>query len=115
MEDAATVFKANAALPITSFPSYLKSLTSLSSHVYLDIPPSATLRGSRPRPKSILKYLSNTIPARTEYDMIIESLSGTKRKPLAPELGKLRAIKSTWEQAVMRAAADISGTAHAKV
>jgi len=44
----------------------------------------------------------------------VEALSGNKRKPLAPEVGRLRTIKSRWEQGVMRAAADISGRAHAK-
>lgn len=51
---------------------------------------------------------------QTEYDAIVEML-GNKGKPLAPEVGRLRAIKSWWEQGVMRAAADISGRAHAKV
>jgi intermediate cleaving peptidase 55 len=115
LEDAAALFKANSALPITSFPSHLKSLTSLSSHVYLDLPASATPRSARSRPKSILDYLSNSLPARREYDIIVDTLSGSKRKPLAPEVSKLRAIKSNFEQDVMRATADISGTAHAKV
>jgi intermediate cleaving peptidase 55 len=115
IEDAATLFNANSALPITSFSTYLKSLTSISSRIYVDLPPSATPRGSQSRSKSILKYLANTLPVRTEYDSIVEALSGNKRKPLAPEVGRLRTIKSRWEQGVMRAAADISGRAHAKV
>lgn len=45
----------------------------------------------------------------------MEALSGSQRKPLAPEVANLRAIKSKCEQDIMRAAADISGTAHAKV
>lgn len=114
-DDAASIFQANAALPITHFPSHLKSLTSLFANVYLDVPASATPRGSRSRPKSIYKYLSSAIPARSDYDALVEALNANKRKPLAPEVGKLRAIKSTFEQSVMRSAADISGMAHAKV
>ena len=45
----------------------------------------------------------------------MEALSSSRRKPLAPVVAKLRSIKSPAEQAVMRAAADISGTAFAKV
>src|SRR6266481_977180 len=115
LEDAAALFKANSALSTTSFPSHLKALTSLTPHVYLDLPASATPRSSRSRPKSILKYISNSLPARREYDSIVEALSGSKRKPLAPEVSKLRVIKSKCEQDIMKAAADISGTAHAKV
>jgi intermediate cleaving peptidase 55 len=115
VEDAAALFKANLAMHISSFPSQLKSLISLSSYIYLDLPVSATPRSSKSRPKSILKYLTGSVPARTEYDSIVEALSGSRRKPLAPEVGKLRAFKSKCEQDIMRAAADISGTAHAKV
>ena len=114
-EDAAALFKANLALPTTSFPSHLKSLASLSSHVYLDLPASASPRSSKLRPKSIMKYIANSLPARSGYDSIVETLNGSKRKPLAPEVARLRAIKSKCEQDMMRAAADISGTAHAKV
>lgn len=45
----------------------------------------------------------------------MEALNSSRRKPLAPVVAKLRSIKSPAEQAVMRAAADISGTAFAKV
>ena len=114
-EDAASIFQANAALPITHFPSHLKSLASLFENVYLDVPASSIPRGYRSRPKSIYKYLNNSIPARSDYDALVEALNANKRKPLAPEIGKLRAIKSTFEQRIMRSAADISGMAHAKV
>ncbi|KIM84024.1 hypothetical protein PILCRDRAFT_819055 [Piloderma croceum F 1598] len=114
LDDAGALFNADSALPITTFPSHLKALISLSSHVYVDLPASATPRSSRSRPKSILKYLANSLPARREYDSIMETLSGSKRKQLAPEISKFRAIKSKCEQDIMRAAADISGTAHAK-
>jgi Xaa-Pro aminopeptidase len=45
----------------------------------------------------------------------MEALNSSRRKPLAPVVAKLRSIKSPAEQAVMRAAAGISGTAFAKV
>ena len=52
---------------------------------------------------------------REEYDMVVESISRSKLKSLAPEVAKLRAVKSEAEQRIMRSAADISGLAHAKV
>lgn len=45
----------------------------------------------------------------------MDSLSSKKRKALAPELAKLRAVKSESEQRIMHCAADISAHAHAKV
>ena len=52
---------------------------------------------------------------RTEYDSLFDSLSSSKRKALASEVGRLRAIKSKYEQEVMRQAADLSARAHNKV
>ena len=45
----------------------------------------------------------------------MDSLSSSKRRPLAPETGRLRTVKSKVEQAVMRQAADIRARAHNKV
>lgn len=84
------------------------------SYVYVDVPPTHTRKGPRGSSKSILKYLSPPVDARSDYDILVDSLSG-KRKPLAPQVAKLRVIKSKAEQRVMRSAADISGRAHAKV
>ena len=53
--------------------------------------------------------------SRGEYDALLDSLSGLGRRALAPEVGRLRAVKSKAEQAVMRQAADISARAHNKV
>ena len=53
--------------------------------------------------------------SKTDYESLVDSISSTKRKPLAPEVSKLRAFKSEVEQKLMRAAGDISGRAHAKV
>ena len=53
--------------------------------------------------------------SRTEFDTLLDSLKSSKRKPLAPEVGHLRAIKSKYEQKVMQQGADISARAHNKV
>lgn len=46
-------------------------------------------------------------------DVIATSMS--KRKPLAPLVGALRSVKSECEVEVMKASAEISARAHAKV
>ncbi|TFK43119.1 peptidase M24 [Crucibulum laeve] len=108
-----TIFRATHSLPITSFSSHFRSILPKYSNVYIDLPnpthPSSTKRTSQ---KSLLKFL--TLPARAEYESVLDTLSTSKRKPLAPELARLRAIKSPAEQCVMRQAADISARAHAK-
>lgn len=45
----------------------------------------------------------------------MDSLVSSKRKPLSPEVGRLRSVKSKVEQDIMRQAADISARAHNKV
>ena len=57
----------------------------------------------------------NAQSARFECNAVIDSIPNAKIRPLGPEVGRLRAIKSTPEQEIMRHAADISGLAHAKV
>lgn len=65
---------------------------------------------------SVAQYLSPSGGmSRAEYDILLESLSSSKRKALAPEVGRLRAIKSKYEQEVMRQAADVSARAHNKI
>ncbi|TFK64905.1 peptidase M24 [Pluteus cervinus] len=110
---AGTIFRADDALPIDSFATYLKSVTSNCSTIFVDLPPTHTRRGPRGTTKSIMKYLS-AHSSRSDHDAVIDALSSSKRKPLAPEVGRLRTIKSIAERDVMRAAADISGRAHAK-
>jgi intermediate cleaving peptidase 55 len=111
--DALSIFKADDAMSIESFPSHLKSLSSLYSNIYIDIPSSPSKRSPRTT-KSLLRYLSPPVQPRSGYEMVVESLSSSRRSPLAPLVAKLRAFKSEREQQVMRAAADISGRAHAK-
>lgn len=106
--DIERLFKADAALPISNFTSQLKSLASLYSHVYIDLPEVSPRKNT----KSLLKYLTSSL--RGEPEAALESLSSVKRRALAPEVAKLRSVKSKAEQAVMHEAATISGRAHAK-
>ncbi|EGO27136.1 hypothetical protein SERLADRAFT_434905 [Serpula lacrymans var. lacrymans S7.9] len=109
-QDVATLFKADHAQSINDFPAQLRSLINLYSNVFVDVQPRRGVRS----PKSLLKYLSPAVAPRSEYDSILESLSNSRRKPLAPLLARMRATKSEHEQRIMRAAADISGSALAK-
>ncbi|KAG1715675.1 hypothetical protein ID866_1479 [Astraeus odoratus] len=113
-DDVLHIFKADDAMPIHSFPSQLKSLASLYSNIYIDLPNASSKRAPR-TVKSLLRYLSPPMKPRSEYESIVDSLSSSRRRPLAPLVAKLRAVKSEHEQQVMRAAADISGLALAKV
>ncbi|KAF8826330.1 hypothetical protein HHX47_DHR5000337 [Lentinula edodes] len=108
--DARRVFQVDDARHIDDFPSHLRSVVHQYSNVYVDLPSSRTRRTSKATTKSLLKYLSG----RSEADLVVESLGKSRPKPLAPEVGRLRAIKSASEQKLMRMAADISGRAHAK-
>lgn len=86
-------------------PSYI----SIPTYTLI-FPPSRQRRTSKATMKSLLKHLASP----SETDLIMDSLGKLRPKPLAPEIGHLRAIKSDSEQKLMRAAADISGRAHAK-
>ncbi|KAF9004696.1 peptidase M24 [Cyathus striatus] len=112
LQDAASIFRADAALPTPSFSSHLRSLLSQYTHIYLDLPNNPISSPRRHPGKSLLKYLST--PERTEFDVVLEGITGSKRRQLAPEVAKLRAIKSEAEICVMRSAADVSARAHAK-
>lgn len=112
-DQAATLFGADDARSIDTFPSTLKILCSSCENVYVDGPYMSSRKG---RPKSILKYFASSPSSqKSDYEGIMDSLNGSKRKNLGKEVDKLRSIKSEAELRVMRAAADISGRAHAKV
>ena len=133
-EDIVQYFGADEADPISVFPSVLRSLTSTASHVYFDLP-SGSKRPRAVSPKSLLKvriYSCSRLQPyrrgcmvqclspsggmlRTKHDKLLDSLDNLKPKPLAPEVDRLRSIKSKYEQDVMRQAADISARAHNKV
>ncbi|TFK22199.1 peptidase M24 [Coprinopsis marcescibilis] len=108
--DIETSFGADNAVPISSFSGQLKSILSLYSNVYVDVPGESPRRTSTT--KSILKYLTTSI--RGEKDSVIEAIPSSRRQALAPEVAKLRAVKSEAEQSLMHQAATISGRAHAK-
>lgn len=112
--DALSIFKADDARSIQSFPSQLKSLASLYSNIYIDIRNPSSRRSPRTA-KSLLRYLSPPVQPKSEYETVVESLSASRRHDLAPHVAKLRAIKSEREQQIMRSAADISGRSLAKV
>jgi hypothetical protein len=76
----------------------------------------ATRRSPRATSKSILKYIWTTQRCQeSDFDYILSTTTSHKSKSLSDEVARLRIIKSQAEQKVMRAAADISGRAHAKV
>jgi len=122
--DVCNIFSADDARHIDHFPSHLRAALFNYSNIYVDMPPSRTRRGYKSASaKNLLKYLSLGLgsdeggakEAFSETESIIEGINKARRKALAPEISRLRAIKSEREQGVMRAAADISGRAHAKV
>jgi len=53
--------------------------------------------------------------AESEPSSYFDVVSACKRRPLAPLVGKLRGVKSAHEIEVMKASAEISARAHAKV
>ncbi|KAF5390508.1 hypothetical protein D9757_005207 [Collybiopsis confluens] len=110
--DVRRIFQADEARHIEDLPGHLRSVLQQYSNVYVDAPPvsARTRRGSKANTKTLLKYLHG----QSDTDLITESLGRIKPKPLAPEVSRLRAIKSLAEQRIMRKAADISGRAHAK-
>ncbi|KAJ7229152.1 peptidase M24 [Mycena pura] len=111
--EARHLFQADDARSIDHFASHLRSALSSYSNVFVDLP-NHTHKSSKLTSKSILNFLSLPLVPRTEYDSIVEALSGSRHKPLAPKIAQLRAIKSEAELRTMRQAADISGRAHAK-
>ena len=78
-------------------------------HVYLD-----SAFTTFEKPKGVLGY-HDPSPPMTELDLLVQFLPYSKRRQLAPEVAKLRRIKSKAEIKLMKKAADISATAHAKV
>ncbi|KAG6889042.1 hypothetical protein C0995_004325 [Termitomyces sp. Mi166 len=108
---AAAIFRADEVQPIDAFPFHLESAIAKHSQVYADTTLTHMRRVARATGKSIAKH---SVKTHLDYDAIVDSLSSKKRRPFAPEIARLRGIKSPAEQRVMRAAADISGHAHAK-
>ncbi|KXN84216.1 Intermediate cleaving peptidase 55 [Leucoagaricus sp. SymC.cos] len=110
--DAAAIFGANTAEPVTSFARVLKSALSRASHVYVDLPSNNSSSSRSTSAKTLLRFLSSS--SRSEIDDILGNISSLKRKPLFAEIAPLRAIKSRAEQETMQQAGTVSGRAHAK-
>ncbi len=109
---AGEIFRADNAHPIKEFPSILGSKASSYSHIFADLPAQKDTDGF----KKLLKKLSKPLTRRSyDHDATMSLISSSRRRPLRPQIAPLRAIKSENELRVMRAAADISGRAHAKV
>jgi len=103
------MYHADDALSLSTFSSHLKHLLPRFTNIYIDPP----ILSSRRKATWLFNYLANSLPS--DKDDVADILSSSNTKPIAPHLGKLRLIKSPAEQAVMRAAADISARAHTKV
>ncbi len=108
IESAPSLLGADEARNITRFSSHLKSLCASAPSVYIDIP----TRDSGRR-RTLLSRLTGPLTQIT--DEAVDSLPLSKVKPLSRELRKLRRTKSEAETRLMRKAASISGSAHAKV
>lgn len=70
-------------------------------------------RGQRQRASS--SSSSDDVDAESEPSSYFDVVPAWKRKPLSPLVGKLRCVKSAYEIEVMKASAEISARAHAKV
>jgi len=68
-----------------------------------------------PKPKSLFNFLKDDSLKETDDDLNFDFLPSRRRRQLAPEVAKLRRIKSKAEIELITKAADISATAHAKV
>ncbi|OSX60604.1 hypothetical protein POSPLADRAFT_1147567 [Postia placenta MAD-698-R-SB12] len=116
-EDVQTTFSADNVRAVDEFPGALKDLLRdiNTDFVYIDLPPGQNGGARRVvTVDDICQHLSSSGNSDSLLDALNSSSAGAKRRPLAPEVGRLRSIKSDTEQRVMRHAADISGRAHAK-
>jgi intermediate cleaving peptidase 55 len=86
----------------SSSSSAATSASSLLKHYFS--------RGQRQRTSS-----SDDLDAESEPSSYFDVVPAWKRRPLSPLVGKLRCVKSAYEIEVMKASAEISARAHAKV
>jgi len=133
-EDVVALFGTDDARPLENFADDLRAFAARAEHVYVDVPaPARHLLHRLPRqhrraPASgtgLLKhYLSRRQRASNDDDDLgtgpemasyLDVVPAHKRRPLAPLVGKLRSVKSAYEIEVMKASAEISARAHAKV
>jgi intermediate cleaving peptidase 55 len=123
--DVVGLFGADDARPLDNFVDDLRALVARAEHVYVDLPPSPRHRRiSGSGRKFLLKYLSRHSSSydddaagtpQSYLDVVAAAESKSKRRSLAPLVGALRSVKSGYEVEVMKASAEISARAHAKV
>jgi intermediate cleaving peptidase 55 len=125
--DVVELFGADDARPLDAFTDDLRALVARAEHVYADMPQHHQhrhrhhLRVSGTR--LLLKYLSrgqhchddDAAAAETQSYLDVIAASRSKHRSLAPLVGALRSVKSASEVEVMKASAEISARAHAKV
>ena len=117
-QDVLGLFGADEARPLENFADDLRAFAARSEHVYVDTPPAhQNGRRASTAGRGLLRYLSRQQPraARSDPDAYLDAIAASKRRALAPLVGALRSVKSTHEVGVMKASADISARAHAKV
>ena len=114
--DVLGLFGADEARPLENFADDLRAFAARAEHVYVDAPAHHHSRRAGTA-RGLLRYLSRQQPraARSDPDAYLDAIATSKRRPLAPLVGALRSVKSTHEVEVMKASADISARAHAKV
>ena len=131
--DVIALFGADDARPLDTFTDDLRALVTRAEHVYADIPHHHSPHPHQHRhyhhhhrrvsgTRLLLKYLSrgqhshdDTAAAETQSYLDVIAASRSKRSSLAPLVGALRSVKSACEVEVMKASAEISARAHAKV
>jgi intermediate cleaving peptidase 55 len=117
--DVVALFGADDARPRESFADDLRALAARAEHVYIDVPErhrrqqQQQRRGGGSAGAALLGYLSRR--HNPEGPPYLDAVPAAKRKPLAPLVGALRSVKSPCEVDVMKASAEISARAHAKV
>jgi intermediate cleaving peptidase 55 len=131
LADVVAIFGADDARPLENLADDLRTLAARAEHVYVDsdVAPGQrqhhhhARRHHRRRASSgtsgtgfLHRYLSPRGQASdSEEGSYLDAIAPSKRRPLAPLVGALRSVKSSCELEVMKAAAEISARAHAKV
>ncbi|CAE7216626.1 unnamed protein product [Rhizoctonia solani] len=114
VEESVAIFGADEGFSITILHKVLDLVLKDAKYFYADIPPHLTpTQIAQPSPKGLLSFLSPNQSSTAEATMM-SVLEKHKPRSLHKEVMKLRKVKSPAERLVMRKAADVSGTSHAK-
>ena len=135
--DVVSLFGADDARPLVNFAEDLRALVARAEHLYVDFPalnshrhhrrhvtgaaaagtrfPFFKYLSRRQRQEQLSSFVDNDNDVETGSYMDVIASSMSKRKPLAPLVGAFRSVKSEYEVEVMKASAEISARAHAKV